>query len=72
LPVGFSKQGYWSHFSQIKAHVKPSHPNFLTINLDREVKKLGRNLGFPGGTSGKELAYQCRRPQFDPWVGKIL
>ena len=27
--------------------------------------------GFPGGTSGKELVYSCRRPGFDPWVGKI-
>ena len=23
--------------------------------------------GFPGGSAGKE----CRRPGFDPWVGKI-
>ena len=31
-------------------------------------------MGFPGGASGKELAYQCRRHKrcgFDPWVGKI-
>ena len=31
-------------------------------------------LGFPGGTSDKELACQCRRlkrHRFDPWVGKI-
>ena len=30
--------------------------------------------GFPGGTSGKEPACQCRRykrPGFYPWVGKI-
>ena len=30
--------------------------------------------GFPGGTSGKEPACQCRRHKrhrFDPWVGKI-
>ena len=30
---------------------------------------------FPGGTSGKELACQCRRYKrcgFDPWVRKIL
>ena len=30
--------------------------------------------GFPGGTSGKELTYQCRRhkkPGFSPWVRKI-
>ena len=32
-------------------------------------------MGFPGGTSGKESACQCRRCQrcrFDPWVGKTL
>ena len=30
--------------------------------------------GFPGGTSDKEPACQCRRSKrlgFDPWVGKI-
>ena len=30
--------------------------------------------GFPGGTSGKESACQCRRhkrQRFDPWVEKI-
>ena len=29
---------------------------------------------FPGGASGKELSYQCRRHKshgFNPWVGKI-
>ena len=29
--------------------------------------------GFPGGSSGKELARQCRRHErlrFNPWVGK--
>ena len=36
--------------------------------------KYGSNLGFPGGTSGKEPACQCRtckRRRFDSWVGKI-
>jgi len=31
-------------------------------------------MGFPGGTSGKETACQCRRCKsrgFDPWVRKI-
>jgi len=31
-------------------------------------------MGFPGGTSDKEAACQCRRHKrcrFDPWVGKI-
>ena len=29
------------------------------------------SLGFPGGLDGKESTCQCRRPGFDPWVGKI-
>ena len=28
-------------------------------------------LGFPGSSVGKESACQCRRPGFEPWVGKI-
>ena len=34
-------------------------------------------MGFPGGTRGKESAYQCRRHRrrrshrFDPWIEKI-
>ena len=27
--------------------------------------------GFPVGSDCKESACQCRRPRFDPWVGKI-
>ena len=27
--------------------------------------------GFPGGSAGKELACQCRRHEFNSWVGKI-
>ena len=36
--------------------------------------KFSSFMGFPGITSGKEPAYQCRRHKrhgFDPWVGKI-
>ena len=29
-------------------------------------------VGFPGGSSGKEHAYKCKRRRFNPWVGKIL
>ena len=32
---------------------------------------LLRKRDFPGGTRGKEPAYQCRGPRFDPWVRKI-
>ena len=29
------------------------------------------SLGVPGGSDGKDSACKCRRPGFDPWVGKI-
>ena len=32
---------------------------------------VGSEKGFPGGSVVKESACQCRRRQFDPWVGKI-
>ena len=35
---------------------------------------IGKERGFPGGTTGKESACQCRRTKrngFDLWVGKI-
>ena len=28
--------------------------------------------GFPSGTTGKECACQCRRHEFDPWLGRSL
>jgi len=27
--------------------------------------------GFPGGSVDEESTLQCRKPNFDPWVGKI-
>ena len=27
---------------------------------------------FPGGLDGKTSRLQCRKPGFDPWIGKIL
>ena len=32
---------------------------------------LIHTLGFPGGSDGKESGLQCRRPGFDPLVGKL-
>ena len=43
------------------------------LSIDRKIDK-DIVMGFPGGASGKELAWQCRRhkrPGFDRWVGKI-
>ena len=35
------------------------------------VSRYAHGVGFPGGTSGKEPACQCRRCGLSPWVGKI-
>ena len=32
----------------------------------------GTFLDFSGGLDGKRICLQCRRPKFNPWVGKIL
>ena len=40
----------------------------------RNYQLLFLQLGFPGGATGKELAYWCKRQKkrrFFPWVGKI-
>ena len=47
---------------------------FLTCEGLNLLVTLFTHLGFPGGTSGKEAACQCRRHerhQFGRWVGKI-
>ena len=36
-----------------------------------DINYLQQRKGFPGGASGKQSTCQCRRPSFDPWVGKI-
>ena len=33
--------------------------------------EFSSNKDFPGGSDGKNICLQCRRPGFDPWVGKI-
>jgi len=35
------------------------------------LRKVTINLGLPGWLRGSSVCMQCRRPGFDPWVGKI-
>ena len=44
-------------------HHKVSYRVFLLL--------LKSSQSFPGGSAGKEGHLQCKRPGFDPWVGKI-
>ena len=53
--------------------VLPSLPSGAPVLLKITALPYGK-WGFPGGTSGKEPACQCRkhkRWEFDPWVRKI-
>ena len=53
--------------------IEPRSPALRVDSLLSEPK-LYKIRGFPGSTSGKESACQCRRHKrfgFDPWVGKI-
>ena len=58
---------------QIKENERGKEENKLkTIN--KVVIRMPYQWGFPGGTSGKEAACQCRRHErlgFNPWDGKI-
>ena len=62
--------------------VPPPHVSLLGVVRCAEssrcsrcrLRRCGDTSGFPGGSSGKEPACQCRRHKgrgFDPWVGKI-
>ena len=39
--------------------------------LERWAKYTNRQFRSPGGSDGKASVYQCGRPGFDSWVGKI-
>ena len=46
----------------------------ITDSRDMNLSKFWEIVGFPGGTSGKEPACQCRRRRrcgFSPWIRKI-
>ena len=54
-------------------NVKSKLPNTIPKHPRAAILKHS-SMGFPGGTSGKEPACQCRRHKrcgFDPWVRKI-
>ena len=62
---GWGWEGDWRNLGMLNAH-------FLHFPLF--IWYPPWILGFPGGASGKEPAFQCRRHKrfrFDPWVRKI-
>ena len=63
----------YSHIFRISYYLG-TQPIFLYFDHKMLIRLLQPGLGFPGGTSGKEPACQCRRCkwwEFDPWVRKI-
>ena len=47
---------------------------FGSISESKRNKSKNKQMGFPGGTTCKEIACQCRRHKrrgFNPWVRKI-
>ena len=64
----------WGDGGLLTAHTVP-FPTELPLADRSQLSRRFRNfLGFPGGTSGKKSACQCRRckrVRFNPQVGKI-
>ena len=59
----------WLSFLVYKILVVPT-----TYSYYVNISKYSNQWGFPGGASGKEPAFQCRRLnrlRFSPWVRKI-
>ena len=44
-------------------------PLLLSVHLPSVL--VGSKRSFPSGSDGKRICLQCRRPGFDPWVGRI-
>ena len=43
----------------------------FSSGLTKRLRKKVILWGYPSGSDGKESTCQCRRPRFNPWVGKI-
>ena len=57
-------------YISLKTQIKTHH---LSGNFFWKLNSISPyiELGFLGGLNSKESACNCRRPKFDPWVGKI-
>ena len=55
----------WLYFYHM---IKTKLKNNIVIRI---LMSLSQMSGFPHSTVGKEICFKCRKPGFDPWVGKI-
>ena len=66
------EQNAVSYFQGKGSHSSLWIPNIFSFLLSRaENTLLQVLLGFPGISEDKESSLQCKRPEFDPWVGKM-
>ena len=68
--------GFFTSWATREAHIGlgPTQMTSLNVNYKDTVFKYSpilRYWVFSGGSNGKKIYLQCRRPGFDPWVGKI-
>ena len=72
-PLGYAWKDQHSHWLQLPFLILLFLCCFLCLEGSSYLALCTDILGFPGSTSGKELACHGRlkRPEFNPWVGKI-
>ena len=65
LNSGLTEIGQSRIFRKVVVEDGPTRPPFIYIVL------YGNNRGLPWWLRWYSICLQCRRPRFDPWVGKI-
>ena len=55
----------------VRNNTERSRVSFIQFHPKLASCIIMKDLGFPGGSDGKDSAPQCGRHRFDPWVGKI-
>ena len=66
-----------SHSPLFHTHFTPcQRENYSLCQVSQEIPNKDSNIPytlciFPGGSDGRVVCLQCRRPGFNPWVRKI-
>ena len=63
-----ASSAFWGSLEPV-LFLGPSRLSLKTL-WENFYLKVPEDLGFPGSSDGR-VCLQCRRPRFDPWVGKI-
>ena len=65
---------FMSDMREFSHQIDISYSHLFFFSLKLPVSKITCHYEpscFPGGSDGKTVCFQCMRPGFDPWVGKI-